>query len=207
MLLQDYTKGEKTLYPVEWEPQNDEIELKLLSSGTPEWSKVSQQLHTTLSSARIIKIERVQNKWLWEKYGQHPKRMKKKNGGVINEKMLFHGTRSNPPSSIYQDEEGFDMRFSNAGLWGTGNYFAVNASYSDGYAHQLSDGTKQMFLAKVLTGDSIQLKSNSTLRMPPVKDSSKGVVRYDTVTGHTNGSQVFIAYSNDKAYPFHIDKM
>ncbi|XP_065897421.1 uncharacterized protein [Dysidea avara] len=203
LLLRDYTKGEKTLYPVEWEPQNDEIELKLLSSGTPEWSKVSQQLHTTLSSAEIIKIERVQNKWLWEKYGQHSKRMKKKNGGVINEKMLFHGTRNNPPSSIYQDEEGFDMRFSNAGMWGTGNYFAVNASYSDGYAH-LSDGTKQMFLAKVLTGDSIQLKSNSTLRMPPVKDSSKGVVRYDTVTGHTNGSQVFIAYSNDKAYPFYL---
>jgi len=194
----------KTLYPVEWEPQKDELELKLLSSSTPEWSKVSQQLHATLSSAKIIKIERVQNKWLWEKYGQHSERMKKKNGGVINEKMLFHGTRSNSPSSIYQDEEGFDMRFSNAGMWGTGNYFAVNASYSDGYAHQLSDGTKQMFLAKVLTGCSIQLKSDSSLRMPPVKDSSKGVVRYDTVTGHTNGSQVFIAYSNDKAYPFYL---
>ena len=204
LLLRDYTKGTTMLYPVEWEPQNDELELKLLSSGTPEWSKVSLQLHATLPSAKIIKIERVQNKWLWEKYGQHSERMKKKNGGMINEKMLFHGTRNNSPCSIYQDEEGFDMRFSNAGMWGNGNYFAVNASYSDGYAHQLSDGTKQIFLAKVLTGDSIQLESNNTLRMPPIKDFSKGIVRYDTVTGYTKGSQVFIAYSNDKAYPFYL---
>ena len=86
-------------------------------------------------------------------------------------------------------------------------YSITNEKHYKKHLHQLSDGTKQMFLAKVLTGDSIQLKSNSTLRMPPVKDSSKGVVRYDTVTGHTNESQVFIAYSNDKAYPFHIDKM
>ena len=204
MSLQDYTKADKEIYPVEWEPQNDELELKQLESGNPEWSKVSQQFQTTLSSATVVKIERVQNKWLWEKYFHHSKRMKKKNGGVINEKMLFHGTRNTPPSSIYQDEEGFDMRFSNAGMWGTGNYFAVNASYSNNYAHQLPDGTKQMFLAKVLTGDSIPLQPNNTLRMPPVKDSSKGVVRYDTVTGDTGGSQVFIAYSNDKAYPFYL---
>ena len=190
--------------PVEWEPQNDELELKQLRSGTKEWSNISQLFQETLSSATIVKIERVQNEWLWEKYFQHSVRMKKKNEGIINEKMLFHGTRNTPPSSIYQDEEGFDMRFCNAGMWGIGNYFAVNASYSNNYAHRLSDGTKQMFLAKVLTGDSIQLQPTKSLRMPPEKNSSKGRVTYDTVAGHTNGSQVFIAYSNDKAYPFYL---
>ena len=202
--LQDYTKADEQSYPTEWEPQNEELELKQLGSDTQEWSKVSQQFQTTLPSAMIVKIERVQNKWLWEKYFQHAERMKKKNGGTINEKMLFHGTRNTPPSSIYNNEEGFDMRFSNAGMWGTGNYFAVNARYSNSYSHHLPDGTKQMFLAKVLTGDSIQLQPDNRLRMPPEKSSSKGVVRYDTVTGQTGGSQVFIAYSNDKAYPFYL---
>ena len=195
----------ENILPDEWEPQNEDIELKLLVKSSAEWLKVSEPFLATLPSKHIIKIQRIQNKWLWEKYYQHRERMKTKNESVINEKLLFHGTRNTPPSDIYQDEEGFDMRFSNAGMWGMGNYFAVNASYSDGYAHHLSDGTWQMFLAKVLTGHSITLESDSTLRMPPIKEpSAQRKIRYDTVTGCTQGSQVYIAYSNDKAYPFYL---
>ena len=47
------------------------------------------------------------------------------------------------------------MRFSAKGMWGEANYFAVNASYSNSYAHSNGiAGQRQMFLAKVLTGDS-----------------------------------------------------
>ena len=194
------------MLPAEWEPQTEDIELKSISEYTSEWSKVSQLFHATLSSAKIVKIERVQSKWLWEKYSQHSERMNRKNDGDINEKMLFHGTSDTPPSSIYQDEEGFDMRYSNAGLWGIGIYFAVNASYSDKYAHSLPNGMKQMFLAKVLTGNSKELPSRRDLRLPPVKEKSlKGVViRYDTVKGHIKGSDVYITYLNDKAYPYYL---
>ena len=204
ILLQDYNKAD--IYPDEWEPQNEEpLELKPLTRGSPEWYKISQQFFATLQSATIVKIERIQNKWLWEKYSQHSERMKRKNEGVVNEKLLFHGTRNTPPSCIYQDEEGFDMRFSNAGLWGNGNYFAVNASYSHNYAHPPSSSTRQMFLAKVLTGHSVELNIDRSLRMPPVRRSVKGAdMRYDTVTGVTGGSKVFITYSNDKAYPFYL---
>ena len=204
-MLQDYSKADS--YPDEWEPQYEEpLELKPLTGTSPEWSKVSQKFLATMPSANIVKIERIQNKWLWEKYSQHSERMKRKNEGVINEMLLFHGTRNTPPSCIYQDEEGFDTRFSNAGMWGNGNYFAVNGSYSHGYAHSLSDGTQQMFLAKVLTGHSIKQTSNSSLRMPPVRQRSAkgGDMRYDTVSGETGGSRVFITYSNDKAYPFYL---
>lgn len=204
ILLQDYSKAES--YPDEWEPQTEEpLELKPLTRNSPEWSKVSQNFLATLQSANITKIERVQNKWLWEKYSQHSERMKRKNKGVTNEKELFHGTSGTPPSCIYQDEEGFDMRYSNAGMWGNGNYFAVNSRYSHSYAHSSSDGTRQMFLAKVLTGHSVRHNPDRSLRMPPVRQhSTKGDMRYDTVTGETGGSQVFITYSNDKAYPFYL---
>ena len=65
--------------------------------------------------------------------------MKRKNHGVIKELFLFHGTRNTLLSNIYKDEEGFDMRFSRAGKWGNGNYFAVNASYFDKYAYRRLD--------------------------------------------------------------------
>ena len=57
---------------------------------------------------------------------------------------------------IYQSEEGFDMRFSPGGMWGRGNYFAVNSSYSDNYKSTLKDGSFQMFYARVIIGNTIK---------------------------------------------------
>ena len=35
-----------------------------------------------------------------------------------------------PPELIYDGEIGFQTQFANAGMWGRGIYFAVNASYT-----------------------------------------------------------------------------
>ena len=81
--------------------------------------------------------------------------------------MLYHGTSQTAPDLIYGGREGFDMNFSPGGMWGIGNYFAVNASYSDNYSHTTADKTKQMFLARVLVGNTIKCQPDSKLRMPP----------------------------------------
>lgn len=188
--------------PREWDPQTDNVAIKEVPIGSPEWKRVTQRVLDTLPQVDVSKIERIQNRYLWEKYVFHSRRMKEKNNGNIGEKELFHGTSNTLPEKIYADEEeGFDMRFSRSGMWGQGNYFAEKASYSDNYAYQDPNGTKQLFLAKVLTGDSIEMKSDTKLRMPPPKD---GTVRYDTVNGVTHGCRVYIAYSNDKAYPLYL---
>jgi len=55
--------------------------------------------------------------------------------------MLFHGTRTTDPSLVYKGEEGFDMRFSEGGMWGKAVYFAVNSSYShNGYSFKIPGG-------------------------------------------------------------------
>lgn len=188
--------------PREWDPQTENVAIKEVPIGSPEWKRVAQLVLETLPQVDVMKIERIQNRYLWEKYIFHARRMTEKNKGVINEKELFHGTSGTLPEKIYADEEeGFDMRFSRSGMWGQGNYFAEKASYSDNYAYQHPNGTKQFFLAKVLTGDSTELKSDTKLRMPPLKN---GNVRYDTVNGITHGCRVYISYSNDKAYPLYL---
>ena len=210
--------------PVEWEPQSDPIELKDVQQGLSEWNKILNRMQETIPSVNIISIKRIQNEHLWEKYCQHKERMGRKGLNRINEMELFHGTSSNLPEDIYKSEEGFDMRFSRSGMWGQGNYFAESAQYSCSYAYATSDtvqlhsykpftrygfhtssSIKQMFLAKVLTGDSFASPSDKTLRMPPYKPSaSSEKVRYDTVNGITQGSKVYITYSNDKAYPLYL---
>ena len=164
-----------------------------------------------MPDADIISIQRIQNKWLWERYSQHKERIREKNDGVVNEKELWHGSRKSSSDNIYNSEEGFDMRFSSEGVWGQANYFAEKASYSDKYAFKSTDGTKELLLAKVLTGDSFESPPNPSLRMPPEKPSSqkKGNVqlkqlRYDSVTGTTCNCRVYMTYSNDKAYPAYL---
>lgn len=76
-----------------------------------------------------------------------------KNGRVVNEMELFHGTSSTDPKEIYGTEKGFDMRFSAKGMWGRANYFAVDASYSHHYAFTGS-GYHEIFLAKVYSLDT-----------------------------------------------------
>ena len=196
--------------PPEWEPQTQNLQLWRVAQGSPEWNRVVGNFQSTLPSTKVIEVTRIQNKWLWEKYVQHKQRLSLKNNGNINEMELFHGTRDNDPKLIYEGEDGFDMRFSSPGMWGLANYFAVNASYSYKYAYTRSDGTKEMFMVNVLTGDSYQSPSNQQLRMPPEKSGTVGGnlqfsrVRYDTVTGVTGGSQVFMTYDNDKAYPAYL---
>lgn len=67
---------------------------------------------------------------------------------------LFHGSRSTDPELIYSGEDGLDIRFSNAGAYGQGVYFANNSSYSHTYAYYKKSNEKQMFLCLVLTGES-----------------------------------------------------
>ena len=53
------------------------------------------------------------------------------------ERFLYHGTSKTDPLMIYQGEEGFDFRYSTIGMWGKAVYFAVDASYSNGYRYSV----------------------------------------------------------------------
>ena len=116
--------------------------------------------------------------------------------------LLFHGTRQTQPSLIYSSEEGFNLNYANAGMWGKANYFAYNISYSNGYSSQLPTGQRQMFMASVIVGKEVVLQPDGNLRVPPNQPGTN--VPYDSVKGNTGGSDVIMVYSNKKAYPSYI---
>ena len=123
-----------------------------------------------------------------ERYSEEKKRIRVKNGGVVNELELFHGCRHTDPLKISNSEEGFDLRHSRGGTWGFANYFAADANYSDKYAYYTPHGEKEMFVAKVLLGEIFDYgeKKDNTLRIPPIKElqsaSSLVNVRYDSIS-------------------------
>ena len=199
----------KPSIPPHWEPQVKKCELKQVEKGTKEWCLVESNVGETIQNPQILKIERIQNIWLWERYAFCKERMLEKNNGNISEKQLFHGTRETPPDQVYGSEHGFDFRYGGNGMWGKGAYFAVNASYSsNGYAHTLPDRSRQILLAFVLTGDSVEVSSGAnSLSKPPAKPRGSGTLineLYDSVNGWTGGTKIYVVYDHDKAYPAYL---
>lgn len=45
-------------------------------------------------------------------------------------------------------------------MWGNGAYFAINASYSDNYAHHTSDGKKIFLLCYLALGYAKEVPSH-----------------------------------------------
>ena len=175
-----------------------------------EYERVANQFLLTLPNAEILRVERVQNKLLWRKYVNRSKLMRDFDTTHLREELLFHGTRDNDPQLIFKGDEGFDMRYSAQGMWGQGNYFAVNSSYSHYYAFN-TNGVQKMFAAYVLTGNSRFLNPDNSLRKPPLLhkesgDSDTSVERrYDSVCGTTRGTRVYITYDNEHAYPAYLN--
>ena len=201
-------------YPATWISDDDgeygDFALVLLDSqdsDKEEYLAVASLFESTLRPQHyeIQRIERVQNKLLWRRYFDCARRIDNFNRGVLNETRLFHGSSNSKPEDIYRGDDGFDMRFCNRGMWGKGNYFAMNASYSNSYAHSCPGNRRQMLLAFVLVGHEYNCHSDSSLTKPPVRNATGEIRRrYDCVSGTTAGSKVYITYENDKAYPAYL---
>ena len=210
--IRDSMGGVELKLPSHWKPQSQDVYLDRVRHDSNEWKEEVKRIRNTLGGVSIVKLERIQNKWLWERYSFAKKQMSKKNKGQVNEIHLFHGTRKTSPEKVFRSEKGVDFRYSKEGLWGTGSYFAVNASYSNNYAYTIEDGSteKQMFICKVLTGDhyNAESKTDQTLRQPPPKPiqthGSFEEERYDSVKGYTNGSCVYVVYDHEKMYPAYL---
>ena len=198
--------------PKYWERHDagHEVAIVTVLPVVPEYEEILRLFKKTMPNSEVYKIQRVQNKVLWRRYYQQKQAMKQDTTHPSpNERQLFHGTRDTDPKQICQGNEGFDMRFANKGMWGKGNYFAENASYSHSFCHQTRDRFRQILVAKVLLGACKKMKKNSEMTKPPERDTTgrkAGQVqrRFDSVQGETNGTVVYITYDNIHSYPDYI---
>jgi len=182
--------------PPHWDPQKSDLEIIEVVKSSAEWVKIENQIKETIPAAKIIRVQRVQNLSQWEKYCFLKDRISRKIGTDVNELHLFHGSNTNMPSLIYTGDDGFDMRYSSQGMWGRASYFAKNASYSYNFSYKLPDKSLQMFLAVVTVGNNQHIPSDKSIIKP-----ADG---YDSVSGETNFSVVYMVYENGRAYPEYL---
>eukprot|EP00347_Sterkiella_histriomuscorum_P003822 403362807 len=197
-------------FPKSWEKidkhilDQENLIIIALAKGCHEWTSIENHFKVTMPQAKILNVERIQNKKLWRNFKYAEDDFNEKWGQPAKTLMLYHGTRKTKPSNIYDSEEGFNMLFSSGGMWGQAIYFAQNSSYSNDYKFITPQNTFQIFFARVLVGNSAPLPPNKLIKMPPIVEGDLNGRYYDSIQGNTAGSDVFMIYANKKAYPEYL---
>uniref|UniRef100_A0A8C7IM23 Poly [ADP-ribose] polymerase n=1 Tax=Oncorhynchus kisutch TaxID=8019 RepID=A0A8C7IM23_ONCKI len=131
------------------------------------------------SRYNVIKIQKVVNKKLRERYTHRQKEISDENHNHHNERMLFHGS----PFINAIIHKGFDERHAYiGGMFGAGIYFAENSSKSNQYVYGIGGGTgcpthkdrscylchRQMLFCRVTLGKSfLQFSAMKMAHAPP----------------------------------------
>ncbi|KAF4071881.1 hypothetical protein AMELA_G00267970 [Ameiurus melas] len=198
------------LFPETWVPMNAEQDFMQVpvSREDRSYRTVYNLFHKTVSETkfRILKILRVQNPFLWEKYKRKKEYMSRRMSEterLLNERHLFHGTSQDVVEGICKHN--FDPRVcgKHATMFGQGSYFARRAAYSHSFARRSPRGVHYMFLAKVLTG-KFTVGNPGMRRPPPLCPRQPAGDLFDSCVDNCVDPQIFVIFNDDQSYPYFI---
>ncbi|XP_044194046.1 poly [ADP-ribose] polymerase tankyrase-2-like isoform X1 [Thunnus albacares] len=195
-----------------------------LSADDKEFQSVEEEMQSTIREHRdgghaggvfnrynLVKIQKVCNKKLWERYTHRRKEVSEENHNHSNERMLFHGS----PFVNAIIHKGFDERHAYiGGMFGAGIYFAENSSKSNQYVYGIGGGTgcplhkdrscyichRHLLFCRVTLGKSfLQFSAMKMAHSPP---------GHHSVTGRpsVNGLALaeYVIYRGEQAYPEYL---
>ncbi|KAB7507404.1 Tankyrase-1 [Armadillidium nasatum] len=163
------------------------------------------------SKYNVLKVQKVRNRRLWERYSHRRSEVGEENNGQANERMLFHGSPF--ISAIVQ--KGFDERHAYiGGMFGAGIYFAEHSSKSNQYVYGICGGTgcplhkdrscyscyRQLLLCRVTLGKSfLQFSAMKMAHAPP---------GHHSVVGRPSSGGLcypeYVVYRGEQAYPEYL---
>uniref|UniRef100_A0A8C7QK79 TCDD-inducible poly(ADP-ribose) polymerase n=1 Tax=Oncorhynchus mykiss TaxID=8022 RepID=A0A8C7QK79_ONCMY len=199
-----------SVFPETWLPMTtsqDFLQVPV-SRDDRSYRTVYTLFHKTVSETkfRILKILRVQNPFLWEKYKRKKEYMSRRLSEMdrmLSERHLFHGTSTEVVEGICKHN--FDPRVSgkHATMFGQGSYFARKAVYSHNFSKRSPKGIHSMFLAKVLTG-RFTVGNPSMRRPPPLSPRDPSSDLYDSCVDNWVDPQIYVIFNDDQSYPYFI---
>ncbi|CAF96664.1 unnamed protein product, partial [Tetraodon nigroviridis] len=208
--LSPTTTNPPSLFPETWLPMtmNQDFLQVPVSREDRSYRTVYSLFHKTVSETkfRIIRIQRVQNPFLWEKYKRKKEYMSRRMSEMdrlLCERHLFHGTSADVVEGICKHN--FDPRVcgKHATMFGQGSYFARKAVYSHNFSKRSPKGVHCMFLAKVLTG-RFTVGNPSMRRPPPVNPRDPSSDLFDSCVDNWVDPQIYVIFNDDQSYPYFI---
>nr|AAD34784.1 unknown [Drosophila melanogaster] len=159
----------------------------------------------------IIRVQKVQNRKLWERYAHRRQEIAEENFLQSNERMLFHGS----PFINAIVQRGFDERHAYiGGMFGAGIYFAEHSSKSNQYVYGIGGGIgcpshkdkscyvcpRQLLLCRVALGKSfLQYSAMKMAHAPP---------GHHSVVGRPSAGGLhfaeYVVYRGEQSYPEYL---
>ncbi|XP_029634966.1 protein mono-ADP-ribosyltransferase PARP15-like [Octopus sinensis] len=163
----------------------------------PEYDDIQATFHRNLPSYRIIKIERIQNKTLYQGYQALKRKFEAKNPNITNEvDGLWHGTAERAVKGI--NKSGFNHSYCgrNATAYGEGVYFARDIQYSasDTYSTPDHQGTKRIYQCSVLVGRV--MRGQHGLKV--LQES------YNSAVDNIHRPNIYVSFHDSQAYPNYL---
>ncbi|XP_036364557.1 protein mono-ADP-ribosyltransferase PARP14-like [Octopus sinensis] len=183
--------------PDTWSPMEDEELIKIVpvTSGS-EYDDIQATFRRNLPSYRIIKIERIQNKTLCQRYKALKEQFEAENPKVkIGVDGLWHGTTAECVERI--NRYGFNCRYcSKNGGYGKGVYFAKNIQYSadDNYSPPDHHKIKRIYQCSVLVGRMIQGHPGLKVLQDP----------YNSAVDDIQRPFIYVTFDDSQAYPNYL---
>ncbi|XP_034267475.1 uncharacterized protein LOC117662262 [Pantherophis guttatus] len=198
-IRRDICLWDKNIAPF-WEAMDECLVKKVeLQSYSKEYQDVMRNFNKTAGNYKVVRVERIQNRYLWVSYCWKKSWMEKRNPeGTQNELILYHGTVPENCSSVC--EIGFKNAFRKQCIYGQGIYFSAVAGRSVFYAKPDHQGLRYIFQARVLTGEYDCGSVNMVL--PPMKEEGNG--RYDSLVDVLHNPNIFVIFFDDHAYPEYL---
>ncbi|RXG72295.1 Poly [ADP-ribose] polymerase 12 [Armadillidium vulgare] len=200
-------KKVETDLPSNWEPMQPDERCRrvTLQPSSDEYKNIDNLVQTRArgNTYNILKIERVQNPYVYRAFQNKVQEMKVtyKNEATIDIQQLFHGTGPDIVPKIC--DENFDWRLhgsSTGQMYGRGTYFAMHSSYSISYAKQDANGHRFMFVAKVAVGTTTQ--GNSGITRPPINTQYN--LPYDSTVDNVGYPAIIVKYDKQEYFPEYI---
>lgn len=156
--------------------------------------RVHERFSQTLRGFTVRRIERMQNRELWEDFMIKKERMKMTNKQEkFGDRLLFHATESSLVDAACL--RNFDFETSDSAAYGRGIYFSKDARYWIARA----DGcdVRLMFACRVLVG--YYTRGEARLRRPPLRDAEGSL--YDSCVDNPRDPSVFVVFDRCQIYP------
>ena len=192
-------------FPDTWDPMQptDRKLLVTLAHSSDEYKAVETLIQNKGANFNILKVERVQNPYLWKALENKIQEMALilKDMNSVNVQQLFHGTNPSVVQNIC--DENFDWRLhgTNVGqVYGRGTYFSPYPKTADSYARADSSNQKYMFIAKVAIGSVIL--GNSGMPRPPINPQTN--VPFDSTVDNVANPNIIVKYDKQEYYPQYV---
>ncbi|XP_037802329.1 LOW QUALITY PROTEIN: protein mono-ADP-ribosyltransferase PARP12-like [Penaeus monodon] len=204
--LQD--TSDRSFLPEDWEDMQPKERMRLvdLDPNSNEYEDVITLLKDDTYKAKVQKIQRNQNPYLWKTFQIKKEEMITQYGDEASVKMtdLFHGTKHDIVSNICKENFDFRLHGENTGhIWGKGSYFGNNITYCYRYCRPDQAGLRYLFVAKVLIGTIT--RGDKELKRPPMNTATGSL--FDTTVDDEAQPTIFVKYDKQEYYPYYVITM